>query len=260
MNTRITTLLVVLIAAIVGLGYLFAKESREAEAPPSEPVSNEVEAAITAQSDAFGQELKQVSLLAPAADVRAAMEAHYKPYLAPALLAAWEADPTQALGRTVSSPWPERINIAAITPVDAGRYELSGTVVEVTSVDSAPVSTYPVTLTFEKRGETWLIVSVAKGATSALPAAATITGTSECLPHRNASGPQTMECAFGLKEEGTGKHYALDLRATNQLDVPTGQRMSVTGTLVPANQLNTDMWQKYDIVGIIAVTKVELTK
>ncbi len=36
----------------------------------------------------------------------------------------------------------------------------------------------------------------------------TLRGTVTCLPHKNQEGPQTMECAYGLKDS-TGKYYGL---------------------------------------------------
>lgn len=86
----------------------------------------------------------------------------------------------------------------------------------------------------------------------------TLEGVFTCLPHRDSSGPQTMECAFGLKADD-GKYYALDLSSTSQsaFDQPMNTRFSVTGILVKAESLNTDFWQKYDIVGIMKVESYE---
>jgi hypothetical protein len=79
----------------------------------------------------------------------------------------------------------------------------------------------------------------------------TITGTITCLPHKG-DGPHTMECAFGLQATN-GKHYALQ----NLWDVApelteTQIAIRVTGVLsAPAAN------EKYDIVGVIKVTKAE---
>lgn len=61
----------------------------------------------------------------------------------------------------------------------------------------------------------------------------TIEGDYGCLPHRNTEGPQTMECALGLRTS-TGTYYALsDTSADHSLisSVPTGSKVQVTGTL-----------------------------
>ncbi len=86
----------------------------------------------------------------------------------------------------------------------------------------------------------------------------TITGTTECLPHRDTTGPQTMECAFGLKADD-GKHYALDLMllATSELmNQPTNERVTLEGLYTPIEELSTDHWQRYNVEGILTVTSV----
>ncbi|MBX4215903.1 hypothetical protein KW797_03065 [Candidatus Parcubacteria bacterium] len=83
----------------------------------------------------------------------------------------------------------------------------------------------------------------------------TMRGTLECLLHRDRSGPVTAECAFGLSAEN-GVHYGLDLSKVPMVDwsgIPMGQKLSVTGTLEPADASH----KKYDIEEILRVTKVE---
>lgn len=79
-----------------------------------------------------------------------------------------------------------------------------------------------------------------------------------CLPHKNTSNFQTMECAFGISTK-TG-NYALDLQGLspdNQIMVQTAVQIRVTGLVVPAEALSTDQWQKYDIEGIMRVDSAE---
>jgi len=73
----------------------------------------------------------------------------------------------------------------------------------------------------------------------------TIVGFWECLPHKNTSGPQTMECAFGIAVDQSDGHYAIDtsLMSTYPVDFPTGTKVRVTGIVTPANQLSSV--QKY---------------
>lgn len=84
-----------------------------------------------------------------------------------------------------------------------------------------------------------------------------LTGTQVCLPHADTDGPQTLECALGMKTD-SGEFYALDFGET--LDgLPPGlqsdERFSVTGLITPVEMLSSDHWQKYAIEGIISVTE-----
>lgn len=90
------------------------------------------------------------------------------------------------------------------------------------------------------------------------PRQVTLSGTSVCLPHRDTSGPQTMECALGLRTDD-GSFYALDLRLLETdilTDVPTDARLTVQGTLVPLDDIDGHTWDTYDIVGQMRVTSV----
>lgn len=90
------------------------------------------------------------------------------------------------------------------------------------------------------------------------PRHVTLSGTSVCLPHRDASGPQTMECAFGLKTED-GTHYALDLsvyQAEMYWEFPTHERVSIEGSLVPLEDIDGHTWNVYDIAGQLRVTAI----
>lgn len=93
-----------------------------------------------------------------------------------------------------------------------------------------------------------------------VPTRLEIIGIFTCLPHRDTTGPQTMECAFGLREDGTGDHYSIDARLMASMDwqeIPTGSRVRVSGLMTPVEMLSSDYWQKYDIVGIISATTIE---
>lgn len=80
-----------------------------------------------------------------------------------------------------------------------------------------------------------------------------IKGEITCLPHKDTSGPQTMECAHGLKGND-GKYYALrysDPDSLSMVSLPTGEVVVVEGVI------HTETDTKYDIVGGIDVTLVE---
>lgn len=87
-----------------------------------------------------------------------------------------------------------------------------------------------------------------------IPYKGTLTGEYVCLPHKNTNGPQTLECAFGLKTN-VDEYYALDFNLMPQ-KVPTfktGERYSATGTITPVGLLSSE--QKYNIHGILSVTE-----
>jgi hypothetical protein len=90
------------------------------------------------------------------------------------------------------------------------------------------------------------------------PYMATLSGEYVCLPHRDQSGPQTLECALGIKTS-TGEYYALDLNkiSPSTLDFATGDNLKVTGTVTPIERLSANHWQKYQVTGILSVDSVE---
>lgn len=91
---------------------------------------------------------------------------------------------------------------------------------------------------------------------NAMPFEATLEGLYICLPHKNSSGPQTLECALGIKTD-EGIYYALDMSGLMNsgagIKTATGTRIRVAGTLVPIAAISSDQWQKYDIQGIMHV-------
>lgn len=93
------------------------------------------------------------------------------------------------------------------------------------------------------------------GTDETLPKRMTLSGTYLCLPHVDTSGPQTLECAFGIKTDD-GTYYALDFMLMSQLapNVPMNARITANGLLTPIERLSTDHWRKYPIKGIFSVT------
>ena len=86
------------------------------------------------------------------------------------------------------------------------------------------------------------------------PYQATLEGTYVCLPHRDTSGPQTMECAYGLQTL-VGEYYALDFGDDQEAAarVITGERVTLSGVITPIERLSSETWQKYDVEGILSV-------
>lgn len=81
----------------------------------------------------------------------------------------------------------------------------------------------------------------------------TIEGDIVCLPHKDTSGPQTLECAYGVKLNN-GTYYGLadsDGTYRNISSLPVGKKARLAGTLreEPSNQ--------YQSVGVFTVTKTQ---
>lgn len=79
-----------------------------------------------------------------------------------------------------------------------------------------------------------------------------IKGEIVCLPHKDTSGAQTMECAYGLLSEGV--YYSLaGTPEDNSLvsKVTTGDKVLVTGQFTIKDD------KVYDIKGVISVTALE---
>lgn len=76
----------------------------------------------------------------------------------------------------------------------------------------------------------------------------TVIGDYECLPHKDQSGPQTLECAFGIKTD-SGEHFGLDdpeLKFVTKIG--TNKRFKVEGIF----KKSTD--SQYNTVGTIEIT------
>jgi len=88
---------------------------------------------------------------------------------------------------------------------------------------------------------------------------ATLTGEYICLPHRDTSGPVTMECALGIQIDDGGI-YALDTSAImgdgQMPQFATGSKISVQGVLSTDDSVSHDLWLKYNIMGIMQADKI----
>ena len=79
-------------------------------------------------------------------------------------------------------------------------------------------------------------------------------GSIVCLPHRNSSGPQTLECAFGLRDS-IGRYYGLrdnDPEYRNVSGAPMNTTVLVQGTFTPIEDT------KYASIGVIEVQSITL--
>lgn len=84
-------------------------------------------------------------------------------------------------------------------------------------------------------------------------ATVTLEGKAVCLPHKNTEGPQTLECAMGLKAND-GTVYGVSGDKDHTLAAMTGsdEKIRITGTLEPSTN------NIYDIKQIIAVKTIEV--
>ena len=113
---------------------------------------------VTQLVEEFGQKLQTVSLLSP--NVQNELSGAYSEYVSEELLQAWIIDPSQAPGRFVSSPWPESIEIKAVTQLSQNTYLVSGEIIEVTSselVSGGAASRIPIRVTVQQVDGEWSI-------------------------------------------------------------------------------------------------------
>jgi len=84
----------------------------------------------------------------------------------------------------------------------------------------------------------------------------TVTGEMVCLPHKDLSGPQTDECAIGLKTDQQ-EYFALDFSSAsmNTKSLVKGEKVTVSGIFVPIDQISSNHWEVYPIKGILSVTE-----
>jgi len=148
MNKKLLIILVLAIA--IGGACLWSNQEKRNETA----VRNVVEE--------FGNVLKNVSLLAPQEIISQSLEQNYKDFVAPSLLAEWKNDPSKALGRLTSSPWPDRIEIDEVEKISDDAYLVQGYIIEMTSTGETTIKRR-VALSVEKNDGRWLIISAAVG-------------------------------------------------------------------------------------------------
>ncbi len=90
-----------------------------------------------------------------------------------------------------------------------------------------------------------------------MPQTVTLSGTYTCLPHKDTTGPQTEECAFGFKTDA-GDYYAVNFgqSATAMQQFQSGAHITADGFIVPTELLSTDQWRIYTMKGMFTVTNV----
>lgn len=87
----------------------------------------------------------------------------------------------------------------------------------------------------------------------AQPKALEVSGEFVCLPHRDTSGPQTLECALGLKGDD-GNYYGVsdtDPNYSNVTGQGTGARVKIRGQFTPRED------SKYNSIGVLSIDNLE---
>lgn len=121
---------------------------------------------VTKFVQSFGEQLKMVSLLAPEDILKETMNKYYGDYVSAELIEKWLKDTTNAPGRQLSSPWPERIDILPVEKTDENEYIVKGTIIEVTSVEmkeGGSATRRPVTLNVNRIDGKWVITGAEIG-------------------------------------------------------------------------------------------------
>jgi glycine cleavage system H lipoate-binding protein len=133
----------------------------------SEPETDEQENLLIVNLvKSFGEKLKMVSLLAPEDMVKDSIKEYYGEFVSPELLEKWLNDPAKAPGRTISSPWPERIDIISAEKLSDTEYEVKGNIIKVTSVELAEggiAATRPAKFLVRNIDGKWLIDDIKLG-------------------------------------------------------------------------------------------------
>ena len=121
------------------------------------------EADIRDLVEEFGKRLQIVSLQSP--DAAQELQKQYSEFVSPTLLETWLSDISKAPGRMVSSPWPDRIEITSLSSEGSDRYEITGSVVEITSTEvgsDEAAAKIPVRIVVQRAQGGWLISEYAE--------------------------------------------------------------------------------------------------
>lgn len=164
----------VLILAVAGATACVDRDAESGSEPGTEPSAETARACAAPEVrtvvETLGERMRLVSLLAPDTLVSRALEDAYAPLVTSSLLTRWLADPASAPGRTVSSPWPERIEIQSVESAGAQACRVEGMVVYVASAAntaSAEVAREPAVFELVQQDGAWRIDGYAGGSADA---------------------------------------------------------------------------------------------
>lgn len=126
----------------------------------------------------------------------------------------------------------------------------------VTSFDECAAAGYPVLDSYPEQCETpdglRFVRMVPDEEIDEVRSSITVRGTFTCLPHWDTSGPQTLECAFGLLDD-SGNYYVLrdtDENYANVSSVPTDSYVEISGSFIPGSS------DRYQSIGTVEVESV----
>lgn len=125
MKKTISIVAIIILAGFIGL-LVFNNYKK------NEIISDSTRSTIEETVNNFGNQLQKVSLLAPEDILKASIQSQYSSFVSTELLNNWLTNPQNAPGRTVSSPWPDHIEINSIQSSKKG-YEVKGDIVFMTS-------------------------------------------------------------------------------------------------------------------------------
>jgi hypothetical protein len=114
----------------------------------------------------FGARLKDVVITTSDQDVITAVDFNLKQLITDRLYQVFVQDKIRIPGRYVSSPWPERIEIASVEMLDSGSYTVNGSQIVMTDdtlAHGGNAGESPIMLTLKKVNGIWLIDDVTGG-------------------------------------------------------------------------------------------------
>jgi len=126
MNKKVLVGLVVVLVGLVVAGLILSFKMPES-------LTKEEKQEVVSLVEGFGKTLIKVDKVMPEENVAKSIKENYSPFLADNLILEWTFDPSKALGRVVSSPWPDRIQILSMEKLDAYTVKVKGYVVWVAS-------------------------------------------------------------------------------------------------------------------------------
>ena len=124
--------------------------------------------------------------------------------------------------------------------------------ISISSFEECVAAGYPVMESFPEQCATPDGKTFTKTAeeSSEIIADVSVTGVVDCLPHKDQSGPQTLECAYGIMNE-SGDYFGLsDSQSMFIEQMMVGNIYTVTGILSEAPESN------YNINGVIEIVSV----
>ncbi len=141
------TLTVAIILAAIIFGWHYSE---------NHVITKKEKASVTSLVENFASKTKDVSLSSPNDVIVSEIKNAYSPFVSKSLLTDWEQDPSKAIGRLTSSPWPEKIEINSIRKTNKYEIDVKGNIIYVASENGELVETgkAPIELVIRKDPQT----------------------------------------------------------------------------------------------------------